>query len=167
MRGRAFLGGVVPVKEKWVIAVLVGLGLLFMTRKAWAIPVRGRKFAALFQAAERAHGLPRDMLARMAQQESSFNPKAVSPAGAQGLMQIVPRWHPGIDPFNVEQSIFYAGKFLAANYKRFGTWPLALAAYNWGPGNVAKIKDPARWPEETRSYVAKITRDVNDNIQWA
>jgi soluble lytic murein transglycosylase-like protein len=43
---------------------------------------------------------------------------------------------------------------------QFGTWTLALAAYNWGPGNLSKARDPAKWPSETRTYVDEITRNA-------
>lgn len=151
----------------WLFLVAAIAGVFFVTRKAWVLPKRGQQFAQLFRFVERNYGLPRNLLARMAQQESSFNPKAVSSAGAQGLMQIIPRWHPGVDPFDTPAAIDYAGKFMLANYKKFGTWPLALAAYNWGPGNVARKKNFADWPTETQDYVAKISSDFDGKVQWA
>jgi soluble lytic murein transglycosylase-like protein len=151
----------------WLVLMAAIAGVFFMIRKTWAIPEAGKPYAALFEFVEKNYGLPKNLLARMAQQESSYNPKAVSPVGAQGLMQIVPRWHPTVDPFNTPEAISYAGRFIAANYKQFGSWALALAAYNWGPGNVARNRNPAAWPDETKNYVAKIGGDIDDTVKWA
>lgn len=125
----------------------------------WVMPKAGQQFAPMFAAAENKYQLPRNILARMAQQESGYNPAAKSGAGAVGIMQIIPRWHPGVDPTNAAASIDYAGKYLRSLFLQTGTWPLALAAYNWGIGNL-KSKGIANAPAETRNYVASITRDV-------
>lgn len=136
----------------------------------WAIPASGRKYAPLFASAESANRLPRNLLARMAQQESSFLPaiitgQRVSPAGAVGIMQIVPKWHPGVDPTDPAASIAYAGRFMRQLLDKYrGNVKYALAAYNWGPGNVdkwlARGGDFDRLPEETRNYVAQIADDL-------
>ena len=132
----------------------------------WTIPAAGRRFAELFQRAEYTHSVPTHLLARIAQQESAYDPQAVSRAGAQGLMQIVPRWHPDVDPYNVPQAIDYAGKYLRELFDRFGSWDKALAAYNAGPTRLATTIDKhgvnwlAAMPTETQAYVAEITNDV-------
>lgn len=137
-----------------------------MSRKTWAIPAKGMAYFPLFSQAEYQHGLPPRLLARVAQQESNYNPQAVNPSGAQGIMQIIPRWHPGIDPFNPNEAIPYAAKYLRENYDRFGSWAKALAAYNWGPTALAKAIDAngVRWlsvaPRETQHYVANIAGDL-------
>ncbi|HHJ14276.1 MAG TPA: lytic transglycosylase domain-containing protein [Gammaproteobacteria bacterium] len=114
---------------------------------------------AAFREAERRYGLPPNILVRMAQQESNFDPNAVSPAGAVGLMQIVPKWHPTVDPRDPFASIDYAGRYLRQLYDRFGNWPEALAAYNWGP-TVLERKGLDQAPRETRRYVAAIAGDL-------
>ena len=87
------------------------------------------------------------------------------------MMQIIPRWHPSLDPGDAAaderaaldpfQAMDYAAKYLSSLQRQFGTWKLALAAYNWGPGNLAKnLHAPGRWPAETLAYVAEITADV-------
>ena len=134
---------------------------------AWKIPSRGQKYAPLFQATEYSYGIPRFLLAKQAQQESNFDPTAVSSAGAQGIMQIIPRWHPGVNPFDPNEAIPYAGKFLRELYDRFGSWRKALAAYNAGPSALQRrITDYGddwlkHMPRETQDYVARITKDVN------
>lgn len=143
-----------------------------VTRKAWALPARGKPYAELFDANEKRIGAPKNLLARQAQQESNFNPAARSPVGAVGLMQIIPRWHPtlgeagALDP---ARAVPYAADYLATLRRRFGSWGKALAAYNWGQGNLSghlrKTAPGADWivgmPKETRDYVNKILGDLN------
>lgn len=132
----------------------------------WTLPAIGRRFAALFQSAEYTHNLPRLLLARMAQQESNYDPRAYSSAGAQGIMQIVPRWHPGVDPYDPAAAIDYAGMLIRRHFDKFGTWRKSLAAYNAGPTRTAKTiaEHGSNWlanmPAETQKYVARIADDV-------
>jgi len=113
-----------------------------------------------FLDAEDRYGIPRYLLARLGWQESRYNPQAVSSAGAQGLMQFMPATarEMGIDPFNPEQAIDGAARYLVKQYRRFGTWELALKAYNWGGGNVSKWLKAGKIgePNETRNYSAQI-----------
>ena len=91
----------------------------------------------------------------------------ISSAGAMGIAQIVPKWHPDVDPLNPTQSIYYAAQYLKNLQKQFGEWRKALAAYNWGPGNLSKaiIKYGDDWldyaPTETRNYVTQIWGDIS------
>jgi soluble lytic murein transglycosylase-like protein len=149
--------------------LLLGLGALLLLGGGAAVVLmdwkrNGAAYLPLLNAAEDKYGIPRDLLARQAYEESRFREDIisgaiVSPAGAVGIMQIVPHWHPGVDPLNVGAAIDYAGGFLRSLYDQFGSWSLALAAYNWGPGNVAK-HTVDQWPEETQKYVSEITGDV-------
>lgn len=131
----------------------------------------GEKYRPLFDAAESKYGIPHGLLFRQAYQESHFRDdiisgKVRSAAGAVGIMQIVLRWHPLLSEaqaINPATAIPYAGKYLRDLRKQFGTWELALAAYNWGPGNVSKTP-AAQWPAETKNYVAEITADVNVRV---
>lgn len=151
------------------IALLVGIGLLFMSKKTWAISEKGMKYFPFFSQAEYQYALPNRLLARVAYQESRYDPGAHNVAsGARGMMQIIPRWHPGVNVTDLDpqDDIFYAAKYLRENYNRFGTWEKALASYNWGPGNVRKSIDAhaddwlAFAPRETREYVRNVTRDI-------
>jgi soluble lytic murein transglycosylase-like protein len=65
----------------------------------------------------------------------------------------------GVDPLNVPDAINGAARYLRQQFDRFGDWSRALAAYNWGSGNVAR-RGLAAAPAETRTYVASILRDV-------
>lgn len=100
--------------------------------------------------------------------ESNFNPYAVSPAGAMGLMQLMPTTAKSLgvtNPFDPVQNIDGGVRYLQSLLKRFnGNLDLALAAYNWGPANIESrgitdLSDPvqfAKLPAETQNYVKKI-----------
>ena len=129
--------------NKWLLFGIGGLILMSVNKRSWSMPERGQPYQAAFLAAEKKYNLPHNLLARVSWQESRFrddiiNGDTQSSAGAVGIMQIVPRWHPDVDPFNPWDSIDYAGGYLKSLYKRFGDYPKALAAYNWGQGNLAK-----------------------------
>lgn len=131
------------------------------------LETRGAAYKGPLLAAERKHGLPRYLLARLAWQESRYRDDivkghTVSSAGAVGIMQIVPRWHPDVNPLDVPAAIDYAAAYLARLHRQFGTWELALKAYNWGPGNVGKWLANGRRnePKETAAYSRQILADV-------
>lgn len=153
-----------------LIAIAIGLAI-FATAGGvalvyWKRSANAAKFLPALNAAEDAYDIPRDLLARVAYQESRFRDdvisgKTVSGAGAQGIMQIVPRWHPNVNPLDPYAAINYAAGFLASLKKQFGSWRLALAAYNWGAGNLSKnLNTPGTWPQETLDYVSQIVKDV-------
>jgi cell wall-associated NlpC family hydrolase len=116
----------------------------------------------LFQQAAAQYGLSPALLEGVAQVESGFNPSAVSSAGAQGLMQIMPSTAAGIgvDPLNPAQAIDGAAKILSGNLQKFGSLPLALAAYNAGAGAVEEYGGIPPYPE-TQAYVTKVTAAMN------
>jgi peptidoglycan DL-endopeptidase CwlO len=115
------------------------------------------QFAALFRAAEQRNGLPPGLLNAVAKHESSYNPRAVSPAGARGLMQIMPATarELGVDPMVPAQAIDGAARYLASNLRRFGSVDLAVAAYNAGPGAVSRHGGIPPYAE-TRTYVQRV-----------
>jgi soluble lytic murein transglycosylase-like protein len=90
--------------------------------------------------------------------ESAMNPQAVSSAGAQGLMQLMPgtaRFLDVADPFEPAQSIDGGARYLARQLKAFGDISLALAAYNAGPGAVKKYQGIPPYTE-TQRYVKRV-----------
>jgi len=119
---------------------------------------RSAPYDARFAAAEAKYGLPAGLLSAVAKQESGYDPGARSSAGAVGLMQFMPATARGmgIDPADPSQAIDGAGRLLAAHLKRFGSVPLALAAYNAGAGNVSRYGGIPPFTE-TQNYVKKIT----------
>lgn len=136
-----------------------------------AYPKGMGNYSASFAATEAKYGLKSGTLAAIANQESSGNPGAVSGAGAVGLMQFMPKTAAGygIDPANPYASINAAGQMMSQLLKHYkGNMQRALAAYNWGQGNVdaAINKYGANWmqhaPSETRGYVPRIMLNINN-----
>lgn len=172
------LGNVNPWRSIGAVVAVAGAAALFIARRSsaselatvmddlpnWQIPTAGKAYAGYFDASERRHGLPQNLLARVAYQESRFRQdiitgKVKSSAGAVGIMQLVPKYHPTVNPLDPPAAIDYAGRFLRQLGTRFGDWKLALAAYNAGPGNVEKYKGIPPFPE-TQAYVREISADV-------
>ncbi|GMG82846.1 lytic transglycosylase domain-containing protein [Paralimibaculum aggregatum] len=115
----------------------------------------------LIEGAAAAHGLPADFFARLIYQESRFDEKAISPAGAQGIAQFMPGTAKarGLrDPWDIRQAIPASARFLADLRRAFGNWGLAAAAYNGGPGRIeAWLARGGYLPHETQGYVRAIT----------
>lgn len=115
-------------------------------------------FADLFNAAAGKYGVDAGLLAAVAKQESGFDPRAVSPAGARGLMQLMPATAQGLgvsDSFDPSQAVDGAARLLRDLIGRFGGAELALAAYNAGPGAVLRYDGIPPYPE-TRNYVRSV-----------
>ena len=136
----------------------------------------------LFQQAESNYGLPAGLLSTMGFHESGFDPNAVSSAGARGVMQFMPATAQeyGIDPHDTPAAINAAGKKMSGliNYYK-GDISKAIAAYNFGEGNVDKTIARAgdNWqdelPPETQVYLSRIlggqeatTTQANTNNQY-
>lgn len=129
---------------------------------AAATPSAGTKgvaqYSALFAQAEAQYKLPPGLLAAVAQTESGGNAAATSPAGAAGLMQLMPSTARGlgVDAMIPAQAIQGAAKLLSGYMRDYGSVPLSLAAYNAGPGAVKQYGGVPPY-RETQNYVAKIT----------
>jgi cell wall-associated NlpC family hydrolase len=116
-------------------------------------------YATQFATAESQYNLPTGMLAAVAQQESGGNAQAVSPAGAEGPVQLLPSTAAGlqVNALDPSQAIEAAAKILHNNLKQFGnSVPLALAAYNAGAGAVQQYGGIPPY-SQTQNYVRSIT----------
>jgi membrane-bound lytic murein transglycosylase D len=140
-------------------------------------PANAAKFVPQLSPIFRKHGVP-DTLVWLAEVESSFDPEAKSPVGALGLYQFMPataerfglKLKPSDERIVPSKSAEAAAQYLKVLHGRFGSWPLALAAYNAGEGRVGKLlkkhgastfEGIAEYlPAETRMYVPKIAAVV-------
>lgn len=118
--------------------------------KEWLEPIIAK--------ASRRYGVETGLIKAVIKAESNFNPTAVSSAGARGLMQLMPGTARSLgvnDSFDPEQNVMAGTRFLRDLLDRYnGNMDSALAAYNWGPGNVDR--KPERMPSETRNYLARV-----------
>lgn len=123
----------------------------------------------LVETSARASNLPVSFLTRVVWRESSFRRDAISPAGAQGIAQLMPSTarERGLgDPFDPEQAIPQAAALLAELRGRFGNLGLAAAAYNVGNARVAAWLDgKGALPAETQAYVRGVTGEPPE--AWA
>ncbi len=113
-----------------------------------------------------ANGIDPNIFERQINAESAFNPNAVSKAGAVGIAQILPSWHPNVDPTDPFASLDYAARLMRGYINHFGSWRLALIAYNAGPGRLmpgnpnylplATLLSDSFGGGETKRYVARI-----------
>jgi soluble lytic murein transglycosylase-like protein len=121
--------------------------------------------------ASAAYAISGDILARLLYTESRFNPQAYNASsGAIGIAQFLPGTadQMGVDPNDATSSIWGAARYLDYLYTKFNSWYYAVAAYNWGEGNVAKLLEQGyvvlkngvqltTLPAETLAYAAGIT----------
>ncbi|HMJ21920.1 MAG TPA: lytic transglycosylase domain-containing protein [Terriglobales bacterium] len=110
------------------------------------------------------HHLDPDLINSVIHAESGFNPRAVSPKGAQGLMQLMPQTASKLgvsNPFDANANVEGGTRYLSELLERYNFDLIkALAAYNAGPGRVERYRGVPPY-YETREYVAKIVRDFN------
>ena len=105
----------------------------------------------------RRHRVPEDLFLRLVQQESGWNTRAVSRKGATGLAQLMPATAQrlGVDIDNPRQNLEGGARYLRMMYDRFGSWRLALAAYNAGPDAVERYDGVPPY-REPRNYLRAI-----------
>jgi membrane-bound lytic murein transglycosylase D len=147
---------------------------LFLARaRTTTAPGRAAALLPVLRAAFIAEGVPPELV-WLAEAESTFNPTARSPVGARGLFQLMPATAKELglsiflpdDRTDPEKSARAAARLLRAHYEKFGSWPLAIAAYNAGAGRVTRLLGKtstktyagiaAALPAETRLYVPKV-----------
>lgn len=131
---------------------------------ARSMPADPRGIAAIVDEAATRFAIPPRWIYAVMRRESGGNPRAVSPKGASGLMQIMPwtwaglrvRYRLGTDVFDPHDNILAGAAYLRELYDRYGS-PGFLAAYNAGPGRYeAWVRDRKPLPEETVAYVSAV-----------
>ncbi len=132
----------------------------------WSPPAAAAPYLEAIAQAEARNGIPANLLARVLYQESRFRRdiiegRTVSSAGAIGIAQFMPSTarQYNVNPYDPFDSIRGAGELLRDNFRALGSWDQAIAAYNWGVGNVTR-KGLDSAPRETRNYVAQILGDL-------
>ncbi len=153
-------------------AVESGVDTVQAAVSGWQTVNDGPQWVPVIQGAEMQQGIPQNLLARMAYQESHFRTGIIdgsqaSPAGALGILQLMPQYFSTVRvprPFTVQDTgaqIQQAAGELSRLYGVFGDWALALAGYNDGQGNVqAYLAGNRALPAETLNYVSDILADV-------
>jgi soluble lytic murein transglycosylase-like protein len=117
------------------------------------------RYDRLILGSAQRYGVSPSLVKAVCMAESAMNPRAVSSAGAQGLMQLMPGTAHSLDvsdPFEPAQSIDGGARYLAQQLRTFGDISLALAAYNAGPGAVKKHQGIPPYTE-TQRYVKRVT----------
>ena len=120
-------------------------------------------FAPMLELSARENALSPEILSAVIRRESDFQPCAISPAGAMGLMQLMPGTAESlgvVDPLDPFENVRAGSRYLREMLDRYnGNLPLALGAYNAGPGRVDAVRG---LPEirETRDYVSEILRSL-------
>jgi len=168
LAGAAFFAphaGAPPVKPAAPITLIqvqkTPVGLVATTSR---IHLRGEHaFDGLIKEASRRYGLSIALIRAIIRTESAFDSLAVSRAGAQGLMQLMPALSKDLgvdDPFDPRENIMAGTRYLSSLLAAHdGNLELALASYNAGPGTVARYQGMPPY-KETRAYVERITKLV-------
>jgi soluble lytic murein transglycosylase-like protein len=121
-------------------------------------PMEPAAIAPAIEAAAGQTGLSEELISAVIAAESAYRPNAVSSAGAQGLMQLMPGTAHSLgvqDPFDPFQNVLGGSRYLQQQLRRFGSVEKALAAYNAGPGAVERYGGIPPY-RETQNYVRRV-----------
>lgn len=132
--------------------------------KAYGSSMARGNYDEIIEKASKVHGVDQDLIRSVIRTESGFRPGSTSSKGAMGLMQLMPgtaRDMGVTDPYDPYENIMGGTRYLKKMLDRYdGDTGKALAAYNWGPGNVDR--KTRTMPEETRNYVSRVTGHYRD-----
>lgn len=125
---------------------------------------RAQAYEPIIQQASRAYGVEPELIRAVIRAESNFRSESTSPKGAMGLMQLMPQTAKELgvrDAYDPRENIMGGTRYLKGLLDRYrGDVPTALAAYNWGMGNVERR--PEQLPRETRVYIDRIQRFMDE-----
>ncbi|MDF3819944.1 lytic transglycosylase domain-containing protein [Leptospira sp. 96542] len=128
------------------------------------VPTKQDGIISKIESIASAEGLDPNLVKAIVKAESGFKPKAVSPKGAMGLMQLMPKTAESLgveNPFDPEENISGGVRFLKGLLTEFQNPEKAIAAYNAGPGAVKRYKGVPPY-EETQNYVTKVKKYYKD-----
>lgn len=147
--------------------------LVTETLSGWQNVQQGPQWVPIIQQIEVDYGLPPNLLARIAYQESRFRPEVIDgtyanpSSGALGMMQMLPLYFDSVRapiPFSEDDvlaQIEQAAQLLTQLYAHFHDWSLAIAAYNDGQTNIDNVLAGTHaLPQQTRDYVSQVLADV-------
>ncbi len=148
-----------------VVVIPKAVGELPVTVNSAALRAAAPNLAAAVERIAAEHAVPARLVQSVIQAESNYDPAAVSPKGAQGLMQLIPataRRFGVFDAFDPLENIQGGVKYLRYLLDLYGgDYPLALAAYNAGEGAVARYGGVPPYPE-TRNYLQRVARRLSE-----
>jgi soluble lytic murein transglycosylase-like protein len=146
-------------KYRYIGNELSGIRLIRMPTSFSFTRINCNQYDDIIRRASKEHGIKYELVKAIIHAESSFNPKAVSPAGACGLMQLMPENIEKFnvnDPFDPQENIMAGTKFFRQLLDRYDRdLKLTLAAYNAGPGAVDQYQGIPPYPE-TEDYVSRV-----------
>ncbi|MCI1141452.1 lytic transglycosylase domain-containing protein [Sphingomonas sp. WKB10] len=164
-----------PIVLHSAAALLVGIATaapILPARAQTSRPVRAilvDPYAGHIAEASRRFGIPAAWIRAVMRAESAGDPRAVSHAGAIGLMQVMPatwadlrvRHRLGTDPYDPRDNILAGTAYLRELHDRYGSVVAMLAAYNAGPGRYEASLTGRSLPAETRAYIAAIVPGID------
>ena len=125
---------------------------------------RASQYEPIIQQASKAYGVDAGLIRAVIRAESNFKNESTSPKGAMGLMQIMPETAKDLgirDAYDAQENIMGGTRYLKGLLDRYrGDVPTALAAYNWGMGNVERR--PEKMPRETQVYIKRIQQFMDE-----
>jgi soluble lytic murein transglycosylase-like protein len=139
-------------KSAAYVAIARPKGLIIVPR------AQTRRYDRVILDAAESHGVPAAMVKAVIAAESAFDPSAVSPKGAMGLMQLMPDTAKGLgvlEPFRADENVRGGTRYLRRLLDRYGDWTRTLAAYNAGPSVVDRYQGVPPY-RETRQYVERV-----------